>query len=182
MSVPGQPESADGLESLLKRVQPRLKQILVKYRIPITDAEDVLQQALLALVYQWSSVRNPEAWLLGTVRNKCRLYWREQHRCPYDAVDPSVLEWIAEPKGPRQEGLNLSHDMQRVLKRLPRRCRALLLLRYGLGYSPPELAHELGYRPSSIGKITARCLGALSQQMARVGFSAPREPAPDPPP
>jgi DNA-directed RNA polymerase specialized sigma24 family protein len=64
------------LEDFLKRVRPRLKAQFLRYGIPLQDTEDILQQALLALIYQRQEIRDPEAWLIGTVRNKCLLYWR----------------------------------------------------------------------------------------------------------
>ena len=54
----------------------------------------------------------------------------------------------------------------------------LLKLRYGLGYGPTEVAEQMGYRTSSIRKVTNRCLAALTRQLLAVGFD--REPAAEP--
>jgi DNA-directed RNA polymerase specialized sigma24 family protein len=51
------------------------------------------------------------------------------------------------------------------------RCRSLLQLRFRLGYEPPEVAERLGYRASSIGKITTRCLAALSRELFAAGLA-----------
>ena len=111
MSALDQPQVEVSLEQFLKRVRPRLKTLFARYRIPPQDTEDILQQALLALVYQRQTIRDPEAWLVGTLRNKCLLYWREHRRKLYDAVDAAVLECMAEPMPPAQEGIDLRRDL-----------------------------------------------------------------------
>ncbi|HKH45191.1 MAG TPA: sigma-70 family RNA polymerase sigma factor [Thermoanaerobaculia bacterium] len=169
MSALDQPQVEVSLESFLTGLRPRLKTLFAHYRIPLQETEDILQQALLALVYQRQKVRDPEAWLLGTVRNKCLLYWRCQRRKLYDAVDAAVLDCIAEPAAPAQEGVDLRRDLENALERLPERCRSLLSLRYRQGYEPPELAARLGYSPSSINKITTRCLAALTRHLTTPG-------------
>ena len=70
MSALDNPQVDTSLEEFLRSVRPRLKALFVRYGIPPQDTEDILQQALLALVYQRQMVRDAEAWLLGTLRNE----------------------------------------------------------------------------------------------------------------
>lgn len=164
MSVLDNPQVDSYLEDFLKKVRPRLKFLFARYSIPPQDTEDILQQALLALVYQRHAIRDPEAWLLGTLRNKCLLYWRDHRRKLYEAVDAAVLELMAGAAPPAQETSDLWRDLANALEQLPERCRSLLSLRYR-GYEPLELAEALGYKPASISKITNRCLAALTRQL-----------------
>ena len=166
------PEPPASFDEFLRRMEPRLKRLLGTYRIPPEDAEDVLQQALLALLYQWDRVRDPECWLLGTLKRHCLMYWRNQRRRIYSAVDSTVLEWMSEPVAPSQERAEMICDLDNLLLRLPSRCRSILRLRFRLGYEPPEVARRLGYQPSSIGKITTRCLAALSRELLAAGLNA----------
>ena len=170
MPSPEQTETAVSFDDFLKRVEPKLKRTLATYRIPAEDAEDVLQQTLLALLYQWERVRDPECWLLGTLKRHCLMYWRTHRRKIYSAVDSTLLEWLSEPVSPSQERTDLLCDLESLIGRLPSRCRSLLQLRFRLGYEPPEVAERLGYRASSIGKITNRCLAALSREMLASGL------------
>jgi RNA polymerase sigma factor (sigma-70 family) len=170
MSALDHPQVESSLEGFLKQVRPRLKAVFARYRIPPQDTEDILQQALMALVYRREEIRDPEAWLLGTVRNKCLLYWRERRRLLYESVDAVVLETIAGPVGPDQEISHLRHDLAQALERLPERCRSLLWMRYRQGYDPPELAERLGYSPASISKVTTRCLAALTRHLFAPGI------------
>ena len=167
--------SNSDFESLLERARPKLRRILAQHQIPLADAEDVLQQAYLALVYQSDTVRDPEAWLLGTVRNKCLVYWRDRRRRIYDAVDHTILEWVAEKDDhpSDQERVELINDLNDLVARLPKRCRLILMQRYRLGLDPQEVADKLGYQASSISKVTNRCLEQLTRQMILAGFSSP---------
>jgi RNA polymerase sigma factor (sigma-70 family) len=159
------------LDDFLRRVEPRLKRLLASYRIPSSDAEDLAQQALLALLYQWEEVRDPECWLLGTLKRHCLMYWRGHRRQLYRAVDAAILEWLSEPQAAPQERRDLLADLDYLIERLPKRCQLLLRLRFQLGYEPTEVAAKLGYRVSSIGKITTRCLAALNRELLASGLA-----------
>lgn len=170
MSALDHPQTGDTLEAFLERVRPRIKALFVRYRIPVQDTEDILQQALLALLYHRDSIRDPEAWLVGTLRNKCLLYWRDSRRKLYDAVDAAVLEYVARPQAPDQEGEDLRRDLTTAIEQLPERCRSLLALRYRHGYNPAEMAVFLGYSQGSISKMTNRCLAALTRRLVATGI------------
>jgi RNA polymerase sigma factor (sigma-70 family) len=159
MSALDHPQEEPTVEQFLEQVRPRLRTLFARYRIPPQDTEDILQQALLALVYQWQNVRN-----------KCLLYWRDRRRKLYDTVDAQVLEWMAGAMSPAQEDADLERDISTVIGRLPDRCRTLLRLRYRLGYDSVEVARFLGYSPSSISKVTTRCLSALMRHLTAAGL------------
>lgn len=142
-----------------------------RYGVPPQDAEDLMQQALLTFLAVESQVEDPKAWLAGTLRNHCLMYWRSRRRRLYNAVDTAILEEIAEPEPPDQQALELNRDLGRVVGKLPARCRSVLQLRYGLGCRPAEAAERLGYRSSSIYKILDRCLAALSRSLTVNGMS-----------
>ncbi|HEY4572887.1 MAG TPA: sigma-70 family RNA polymerase sigma factor [Thermoanaerobaculia bacterium] len=179
MPTPEPTETVTTFEDFLKAVEPRLKRLLTQHHIPSDDAEDVLQQALLALLYRWEQVRDPESWLFGTVRRHCLMYWRTYRRRIYSAVDSTLLELLSAPLAPSQERTDLICDLESLIDRLPRRCQSVLRLRFRLGYESTEVAQMLGYRESSIGKITNRCLAALSRELLASGLIESL-PEPDP--
>jgi len=161
------------LEEVLERMQPRLKRILCRYRIPARDAEDLLQETFLIMVSKWGSIRNPDAWLLATLSNRCIIYWRKYRNRLWDLVDTAILELLAEAEAPAQEKSNLRFDLDSLLSALPDRCRSMLRLRYGLGCSTAEAAERTGYCKSSVRKVTRRCLAALTQQLLGYGLPIP---------
>jgi RNA polymerase sigma factor (sigma-70 family) len=158
------------LEDLLARVEPRLKRVLSRYRIPAQDAEDLLQETFLIMVSKAGSIRNPDAWLLATLANRCIIYWRKHRSRLWDLVDSSILELLSEVEAPLQEREELRFDLDTLLSNLPDRCRSVLRLRYGLGCSTAEAAERMGYCKSSIRKVTRRCLAALTEQLLGAGF------------
>lgn len=173
LALAAAPPVGDELEEFARAVRPRMRRMVRGLGVPEEDAEDLVQQTLMALVGAWNEVRDPEAWVAGALRKKCLMYWRGRRRRIYDAVDGSVLEWLAEPVGPVQERRVLESDLAAVAGRLPDRYRRLLRLRFGLGYDPPEVARRLGYRTSSIGKVTTRSLAALGRELSAVGYPQP---------
>jgi RNA polymerase sigma-70 factor (ECF subfamily) len=144
--------------------------ILRHYRIPPEDAEDVLQDIYLLLVYKWESVRSPENWLIGATKNRCIMYWRRRRRMQSRTAEVETLEHFAEP--PPQKTAELHLDINRAFARLPERCRTVLRLRYGLGYEPKEVADRMGYSRLSIGKVTNRCFKALVSAILEEGQEA----------
>lgn len=170
MSALDHSPTEDPLEVFLRKVRPCIKTLFQRSRIPPEDAEDILQQALLALLYQRERIRDPEAWLHGTLKKKCLVYWRDQRRKLYEAVDGAVLEFVADPLTADQECADLRRDLANVIERLPQRCRSILALRYRQGYEVGELATQLGYRQASINKLTNRCLAALTRRLVASGL------------
>ena len=170
MTVAKNQERKHSLEDLLEEIQPRLRAVLASFRIPFADAEDLLQQTVLTFLIKREEIQNPSRWLVGTLRNRCLMYWRTHRRRLYESVDAAILESIAEPERPEQERLDLSRDLNAVLRKLSPRCRSVLRLRYGLGCDPAETAERLGYRSSGIYKIMERCLASLTRRLIAVGI------------
>lgn len=153
------------VKALLDSQWPRLLALFSRYRIPPEDVEDLLQQALLALVYQHERIRTPGSWLVGTVRNCCRTYWAQRSKQVYDAVDQRVLDGLSADEACGQELHDLRRDLSLLVAELPPRTRELIRLRFLLGYEPAEAAAALGYSPSSVSKTTLRAFEKLSRRL-----------------
>ena len=166
-----QPEnSSEALRRLLASVEAQTERMFVRFRIPAPDAEDILQDSLLAFLCQREAIHNPEAWLVGTLRNRCFLYWRARRRQLWEAVDSSLLVALAGESDANQAGCGVRKDLSSAIDRLPKRCRSILQLRYGLDCDNSEVAERLGYRTSSIRQITNRCLAALTVKLVEGGY------------
>ena len=171
MSTSVPPDLAEpSLEEILARAEPRLKRVLSRYRIPAQDADDLLQETFLIMVSKAGTIRNPDAWVVATLANRCIIYWRKHRAKLWDLVDTAILEMLADVEAPPQESTELRHDLDSLLSNLPDRCRSLLRLRYGYGCSTAETAERMGYCKSSIRKVTRRCLAALTEQLLGAGF------------
>jgi RNA polymerase sigma factor (sigma-70 family) len=152
---------ATELEPLVERLRPRLKRILRGYSIPPHDAEDLLQEAFLAVLGKWESIDNKEAWVIGTLRNRCARYWRDRRSSVLEAVDSALLEFLSRPQPAPQDRAVLVWDLESLFEILSARHRAVLWLRFGLGLTTEEVAGRLGYCPASIRKLTLRSLARL---------------------
>lgn len=156
----------ESFDELLERLRPRLKQILYRYQVPPEDAEDILQEALLATVLKWERIRNPEAWLVVTLKNRCLIYWRRRRGSVCTPMDTVALELLSEPEDPPQEREHLRWDLNSLIdKNLPSRHRDLVRMRYLMGHTPSEVAERLGYQQSSVRKLASRALARLSEQV-----------------
>ncbi len=102
MATLDQPDLRDSLNHLLKSTRPRLERVLRSFEVPPEDAEDILQDAQLTLLYKWDKIRSPENWLVGTVKKKCIMYWRKRRGSLCESVDTAILDLISTPQAPRQ--------------------------------------------------------------------------------
>lgn len=60
---------------VLERLRPQVSELLEAHRVPETEAEKLVQDTLLALLYKWDDISNPDHWLLKTLAQRCqRLY------------------------------------------------------------------------------------------------------------
>ena len=60
---------------LLERVRPRVHNVLRRLEVPDGEAEALIHDTLLALVYKWHQISDHEIWLLKTLESRCqRLY------------------------------------------------------------------------------------------------------------
>jgi len=153
----------DDLSTTLERLEPEFRALLTRFRIPAQEAEDILQDTILALLTHRASVTFPRTWLIATFRNRCLLYWRNRRREMLRLFDAGLLEEMSECVAPEQDGADLRRDLNCALDRLPRRCRRLLGLRYGLDCRAPEVAARLGYKADTVRQATLRCLSALTR-------------------
>jgi RNA polymerase sigma factor (sigma-70 family) len=166
MSATESSDPAEGILALLEQLRPRLRRILAKYRVPPIEAEDILQEAVLATLAKWNEIHSKEGWLLITVRNRSAAYRQQQQKNRLQAMDPQFLENLSKPMPPVQEREVLQSDVEPLLRILRSREQQVLLLRYGLEMTPDEIAARVGYQASSIRKIAYRSLKRVRAKAA----------------
>jgi DNA-directed RNA polymerase specialized sigma24 family protein len=69
-------EDVNSIDDALRGIEPRLKELLAKYRIPAEDVEDLLQQTFLSLLSHCDRVDDPKDWFLSRLELECASYWR----------------------------------------------------------------------------------------------------------
>lgn len=65
---------------LLERLWPQVKGLLDDHGVPGDEAEALIQDTLLALLYKWESIANHEYWLLKTLEQRCRRLYGSKTR------------------------------------------------------------------------------------------------------
>lgn len=153
------------VERLLARLKPHLVRVLAESKVPSQDAEDLLQETLVALLFKWQTIVNHEAWLLATLRNRCINYHSRQDRDLDGGAQPR--ESSVQP--PQQEVAEVRHDFQRVYERLPRRQRQVIQLRYR-GFRNDEVAEQLGLEPERARHLTNLTLASLTRELHQAGL------------
>ena len=132
MSKKNEAAGADSLSRLLEDLEPRLKALLARFRIPASDAEAMLEDCLMVLVYRQDQIANPGRWLERTLRYRCVRHWRHHQQQLCRTLDTELRRWLADEAVSRSE----SHTRQRLLgdeiERLPHPCRPVLRSRLGL--------------------------------------------------
>jgi RNA polymerase sigma factor (sigma-70 family) len=150
----------DVLPAIYAQLRARLGRVLYRHRIPPEDAEDLVQTTLLLAVAQWNKIRNPEAWLLGTLHKRCILYWRARmpERERTRQLDDLDLNRGVAPDQHRRDWLA---DLAKVWHHLSPTHRRLLTLRYDQGLTSKEAADATGLAFGSVRKTTLRAVERL---------------------
>jgi RNA polymerase sigma factor (sigma-70 family) len=160
-------ERSSDVTAVLEHVRPQLVKTLKAYHVPLPDSEDLVQDALLALVTRWEHIREPGPWLIGTVRHLCRGYLRRQRRSKLVGVDREQLEWLAGTAPSCEEQHGTRRDLERLVRELTPQQRRVLRLSFGLGLDGRELARALGgAKPESLRRACGRAIIRLRELMA----------------
>jgi RNA polymerase sigma-70 factor (sigma-E family) len=143
----------------------RLAVLLVRDR---ETAEEVVQDAFVAMHGRWSRLRDPDnaaAYLRQAVVNRARSALR--HRGVVERHRPTAV-----PDEPGADEAVLAADRRRqvldALARLSDRQREVLTLRYFLDLSEQEIASTLGISPGSVKSHASRGAAALRQLLGPV--------------
>lgn len=62
---------------LIERMWPQIQEKFVAYSVPESDADTMVEDMLVALLYKWDSISNHEFWLIRTLDNRCRRLFGE---------------------------------------------------------------------------------------------------------
>jgi len=121
-------------------------------------AEEVVQDAFVAVGARWSSLDRPGAYLRTTAVNGCAqvLRRRETERRALDARLPEP-----DPVMPSR-----LVELRDALDRLTDRQRLVVVLRYFVDIPDDEIADILGVRPSTARSLTRRALNVLREELA----------------
>ncbi len=131
----------------------------VAYRIlgDRQEAEDVAQEALARASLRWSRLHDrPEGWVSRVASNLAiDAYRRRRRRPPYPTGPLGVVDARLGERG----------DLVAALRRLPRRQREVVVLRYLADLPEADVARALGCSVGSVKSHGSRGLASLRRQL-----------------
>lgn len=184
---------ADALGALLERHEGRLFRFARRLCRHREDAEDVLQESLLAAARGLRGFRGDSSvstWLYTIARSFCI---KKRRRSVFAPVEVSLegeasaaARRLADPaRGPDQalEAGRLGEELDAAIAELPRPYREVLLLRDVEGLSAAEVADVTGLKVPAVKTRLHRARARLRTRLARFlaprGARAPARPCPD---
>ncbi len=122
-----------------------------------TLAEDLLQTALAKTYLRWDRIESadPEAYVRRVLANTHATWWRRRWRgeVPYEVLPDTAA-------ADRWADVDARAALLAALGRLPRRMRAVVVLRYHEDLSEAQVAEALGI---SVGTVKSQCSKALAK-------------------
>lgn len=141
------------------------------------DAEDLLQTTLVKSLPAWDRVREPgarDAYVRRVMVNTCLSAWRRRRR-----LDEVPTEVLPETSSGQDTGDDLAvRDLLwTAVVALPRRQRAMVVLRYYEGLSEAETAQALDVCAGTVKSSTSRALRSLRASVGSDGEAGARTPS-----
>jgi RNA polymerase sigma-70 factor (ECF subfamily) len=139
------------------------------------DASDLVQEVYVRMlrVKDPDSIRDLQAYLFTVASNLAKEHAAREGRrgLVVDVEDETILEELSEPSG-HDTQIDVAQQVQRlreVLRQLPPRWHAAVVMQYVQGLSRQEIGDRLGVSPRTVKKYLAQALGRCRHQMARLG-------------
>lgn len=132
-------------------------------------AEDLLQTALTRSWFAWSRIEGrPEPYVRKVLVNTYISWWRRRWNGEQSWAEPP------EPAPVPDGGVEQRHDLWAAMGRLPRRQRAVVVLRFVEDLSEAETARLLGVSPGTVKSQTSKALAKLRVDPAVAGVKEER--------
>lgn len=153
----------DAVELVYRREGPRLWRAILAFTGDLEVTNDVVAEAFAQCLHRGAAVRSPSKWV-----------WRAAFRIAAGQLKErgerteSASAAIEELDDPPQEAV----DVLSALGRLSSRQRAVVVLRYFLGYRPSEIAEVIGAAPPTVRVHLMRGLRRLRAALEEEGHEA----------
>ena len=141
---------------------------LLRYATVLTAdpvlAQDVVQDVLVKACLRWDRIQRadrPDDYVRRMVLNEYLSWRRRWHVRSVRSAPPEVLQAHQTPVADHAASVADRDEVRHRLARLPRRQRAMVVLRYYEGLDDAAIAEHLGLRPGSVRSGLSRALASL---------------------
>ncbi|SDL52594.1 RNA polymerase sigma-70 factor, sigma-E family [Lentzea albidocapillata subsp. violacea] len=125
-------------------------------------AEDILQDVLMSMYGKWHRIRSsPEAYARAALANSAANRWRRRSRKPEAPLEPGAVP----PAHGHEQQVVDADSVVRALAQLPKKMRAVLVLRFFDDLSEAETARALGCGVGTVKSQTSRGLARMRELM-----------------
>jgi RNA polymerase sigma-70 factor (sigma-E family) len=129
-------------------------------------AEDLLQTALTKAWFAWNRIDgDPEPYVRRILVTSSVSWWRKRW------THETTTAFVPEPTPGAEPPVDV-HDLMQALGRLPRRQRAVVVLRYVEDRTEADTAALMG---CSVGTVKSQCSKALAKLRADAALGAPAD-------
>ncbi len=166
-------------EKLTQIYSPLIRMWTSKYRVQDSDAEDLVQEVLLAVSkdirgFEHRGPRAFRGWLKAILLNRLRKYWRNRDRLPKVGAGSELdrkLDELEDPASGLSVLWNQEHDLF-VLRQLlefvkphfePKTWMAFCQVTLN-GSKPESVAQDLGISPNAVCLAKSRVIRRLRQE------------------
>lgn len=179
---PAPAEGAD-FEKLLRRLAPQVLSALVRDRSPFDEAEDAVQEALIAAAAQWPEEglpRDPKSWLIRVASRRLTDRIRSESARKRRESSAAALEVEHHSPGPETEYMSDQDDSLLLLvlcchPSLSQSSQVALTLRAVGGLTTAQIAHAFLVPESTMAQRISRAKKTLKAAGARFHTPSPSE-------
>lgn len=155
-------------EPSVDQLEPVIENILRRFRIPADDAQEILDEVMLTMLTKRERIRDPERWMLRSLKNRCLVYWRERRRWIYRVIDSGLLTVLTSDDVAEEEKGTLRDELRSLVEGIEPNCRDRLERRYGLDAEWEDEVEPWVPEEPEEGRYL-RCVGAMARRFSRVG-------------
>lgn len=140
--------------------EDEIEALFARFRIPLEEAREILQQTILTLLIRYPDLRSPQLWVMRTLKRRCVLWCRERMRRIHWIFDVGFREALTSTDYPEEERDGMRENLRQWTASVAPRCRDLLRRRYGLAGDdvtpPPEMPAEEDSDPGYLQDLVTR--------------------------
>jgi RNA polymerase sigma factor (sigma-70 family) len=157
----GTAPSSTEFEAFFRAEQPRLLRAMFVVTVSEQEAEELMQEAFLAVWERWDKVRlmdDPTGYLYRTAMNRFRSRWRRATRAARRSLRPAEARDAFADVDERDA-------VGRALRATTPRQRAALVLTEYLGFSSEEAGRILGVKDVTVRALASQGRGAMKAHL-----------------